>query len=168
MADHLIDIVNEKDEVIGKELKSKKQELGFISRTVAIFVKDSNNKFIIAKRAMHKRLAPGKEDLAVCGNVDTGETYEQAAAREVAEETGITESMSLLERFYEEVDDGFGTLRYFCSIFIIYTDTEPNYNDEIMSYRKLTKQEIEKEIAQTPEKFCDGFINDFNKVKDKL
>lgn len=168
MADHYIDVVNEKDQVIGKELKSKKQELGFISRTVAIFIKNSDNKFIISKRALHKKLAPGKEDLAVCGNVDAGENYEEAAAREVLEETGIKEPMTLLENFYEEVDDGFGTLRYFCSIFIIYTDTEPNYNNEIMSFRKLTKQEIEKEILETPEKFCDGFINDFNKVKDKL
>jgi 8-oxo-dGTP pyrophosphatase MutT (NUDIX family) len=44
-------------------------------------------------------LAPGKEDLAVCGNVDAGETDEQAAAREVLEETGIKEPMTLLENF---------------------------------------------------------------------
>ena len=51
MADHYVDIVNENDEVIGKELKSKKPELNFVSRVVAIMVKDklkiSYNKYFI-------------------------------------------------------------------------------------------------------------------------
>ena len=51
MADYYIDIVNEKDETIGKELKSKKLEKCFISRVVAVYLLDSEKKFLMCKRA---------------------------------------------------------------------------------------------------------------------
>src|SRR4030043_574475 len=45
MADYYLDIVNEKDEVVGKELKSRTLEKGFISRVAAIYLCDSDGKF---------------------------------------------------------------------------------------------------------------------------
>jgi hypothetical protein len=50
MADHYVDIVNENDEVIGKELKSRKPELNFISRVVAVLVKDSTEMNLIGSK----------------------------------------------------------------------------------------------------------------------
>ena len=64
MSDHYIDIVNENDEVIGKELKSKKPDLNFISRVVAIMVRDSEKKFIVCKRGFYKKVDADKYDLA--------------------------------------------------------------------------------------------------------
>lgn len=90
MADYYLDVVNEKDEVVGKELKSKKLEKGFISRVAAVYLCDSEGKFLMCKRADHKDDAPGLWDLAACGNVESGESYEQAARRELKEETGYT------------------------------------------------------------------------------
>jgi len=59
MADYYIDVVNKKDEVIGKELKSEKLLKGFISRVVAVYLRDSEGKFLMCKRADHKDDAPG-------------------------------------------------------------------------------------------------------------
>ena len=131
----------------------------------------NKGKFIITKRALTKKISPGKEDLSACGNVNAKENYEEAAKRELFEETGIECPLNLLVNFYEEVDSqniDNKKLKYFCSVFLGETDQEPKFNDEIMLFRRLTKEEIEKEIVETPEKFCQGFINDFNKIKDKL
>jgi hypothetical protein len=32
----------------------------------------------------------------------------------------------------------------------------------------MTFEEIEKEMKETPDNFCQGFMNDFNQVKQKL
>ena len=53
MADHLVDIVNERDEIIGSDFKSRKAELGFISRASAVFLHDSDGNIVVCKRAPH-------------------------------------------------------------------------------------------------------------------
>jgi len=168
MSDHYIDIVNENDEVIGKELKSKKPDLNFISRVVAIMVRDSEKRFIVCKRGSHKKVDADKYDLAAFGNVDAGEEYEQAAIRELKEELDIDCSVSMLDRFYQENEHKGKKFRIFCGVFLADTDDNPKLNHELVSFRKMTIEEIEKEIKESPDKFCQGFINDFNQVKDKL
>lgn len=168
MGDHYIDIVNEKDEVIGRELKSKKPELNFISRVAAVMIRDSSGKFIVCKRGLHKKLDADKYDLAACGNVDSGEDYGEAAKRELLEELNLSCSLSMLDKFYQEIDHKGKKLKIFCGVFLGETDEEPKLNHELVSFRRMTVQEIEEEIAINPENFTSGFVNDFNRVRDKL
>lgn len=169
MADYYLDVVNEKDEVIGKELKSKKLEKGFISRVVAMYLVDSSGKFLMCKRAEHKDDAAGLWDLAVCGNVESSESYEAAAERELKEELGLKCDLRPLDKFYEEVEaTKGGILKVFCGIFLGHTDEVPKLNHELEEFRKMTFDEIELELATDPEKFCHGFRLDFELVKDKL
>jgi len=168
MADHYIDIVNENDEVIGKELKSKKTELGFISRVSAIFIRDSQGKFIICKRSPDKKYDPNKYDLAACGSLMVGESYEDGARRELEEETGINCKLTMLDKFYEEVWHENKIFKFFCGIFLAQSDQKLKLNEELVSYRKMAFNEIENEILNNPNDFCPGFINDFNRVKNLL
>jgi len=168
MSDHYIDIVNENDEIIGKELKSKKSDLNFISRVVAIMVRDSEKKFIVCKRGSHKKIDANKYDLAAFGNVNVGEEYEQAAIRELKEELSIQCSVNMLDKFYQENEHKGKKFRIFCGVFLADTDDSPKLNHELVSFRKVSIEEIEKEMKENPDKFCQGFIKDFNQVKDKL
>jgi isopentenyl-diphosphate delta-isomerase len=168
MADHLIDIVNENDEVIGSELKSKKPELGFISRVSAILVQDSNGKYIISKRGSHKKLDANKCDLSAFGNVDAGEDYKTAARRELKEELGIDCEVKILDKFYQEVDHKGKLYKFFCGVFLAKSDEEPKLNHELVSYQKMSLNEIKQEMQENPDKFCQGFRNDFNRVEKYL
>jgi len=168
MADHLIDVVDENDKVVGKELKSVKPEKGFISRVVAIFIKDSQDKFIVCKRGAHKKVDAEKYDLAAFGNVDQGEDYHEAAPRELQEELGITCNLTMLDKFYQENMHKGTKFRIFCGVFLGTTDEEPKLNHEVTEFRKMSFEEIEQEMAADPEKFCQGFRNDFNQVKHKI
>lgn len=169
MADYYLDVVNEKDEVIEKELKSKKLEKGFISRVVAVFILDSKKRFLMCKRADGKDDAPGLWDLATCGNVESGESYETAAERELKEELGIKCDLEPLGKFYEEVEaTKGGVLKVFCGIFLGQSDEAPRLNHELVEFRKMNFGEIETELASNPEKFCNGFRVDFENVREKL
>ncbi|MDD2646984.1 MAG: NUDIX domain-containing protein [Patescibacteria group bacterium] len=168
MADHYVDVVDENDEVIGKELKSKKPELNFISRVVAIFVRDSNNRFVVSKRASHKKLDADKYDLSAFGNVDAGEDYETAAKRELMEELGIDCELKMLDKFYQENEYNGKRFKIFCGVFLAETDQEPKLNHELVSYSRMTFNEIEQGTKENHDKFCEGFRNDFERVKDLL
>lgn len=169
MADYYIDVVNGEDEVTGKELKSQKLEEGFISRVIAILLRDSEGKFLMCRRADHKDDAAGLWDMAVCGNVESGEAYEAAAKRELQEELAIKCNLESLGKFYlEYAATKGGTLKVFCTVFLGYSDKVPELNEELSEFRKMSFDEIETELAANPEKFCPGFRIDFENVKEKL
>ncbi len=170
MGDHLIDIVNGEDEVIGAEYKSLKAEKGFISRVAAVFLSDSDGNLIICKRAPHKKYSPNLYDLAAVGAVLQGETYEDASLRELEEELGIKCELQLLDKFYQEaeaVGDG-EKLKYFCAVFLGKTDAEPILNEELSEIRKMSWEQLQLELKNNLEKFCPGFVNDFRQVEEKL
>jgi len=169
MADYYLDVVDENDNVIGKELKSKKIEQGFISRVVATYLLDLEKKFLMCKRAVHKDDAGDLWDLAVCGNVESGEAYEEAMKRELKEELNIECKLELLGKFYEEVEaTKGGVLKVFCGVFVGFSDEIPKLNHELSEFKKMGFEEIETELAANPEKFCRGFQIDFENSKEKL
>jgi len=92
----LIDVVNEKDEVIGIKDKDAVHRDGDLHRTVRIYVINSKGEMLIHKRAASKKLHPGFWDTTVGGHIHSGETYEVAAKRELKEELGI-ENTKLFE-----------------------------------------------------------------------
>lgn len=168
MADHLVDIVNERDEVVGSDLKSRKAELGFISRASAVFLHDSEGNIVVCKRAPHKKFSPNSYDLAAVGSVCAGETYEEAARRELFEEVGITCDLTLLDVHYQEAVEGGVMMRHFCGIFLGCSDEEPVLNDELSEWKKLSYTQLVEALAREPEKFCPGLVNDFRCVQEQL
>lgn len=168
MADHLVDIVNERDEVIGSEYKSRKAELGFISRVAAVFLCDSAGNLTVCKRSPLKKYSPNLYDLAAVGGVYSAESYEDAARRELSEETGIVCDLTLLDVIYQENIENDTMMRHFCGIFLGRSDEEPRLNDELFSWKKLSFQQLVDELERDPEKFCPGLVNDFRCVQDQL
>ncbi|MDP1883823.1 MAG: NUDIX domain-containing protein [Candidatus Moranbacteria bacterium] len=164
----LLDVVNGNDEVIGQDLKSNKIAKGFISRVAAVFLADSEGKFIITKRSEQKMIDPGLYDLAAVGSVVAGENYEAGARRELHEELSIVCELESLDKFYQEIDHEKGKLKFFCAVFLGRTDQLPKLNDEVAGFVKMSLDEIKKEIGLHPEKFCPGFLNDFRQVEEKL
>jgi isopentenyldiphosphate isomerase len=142
--------------------------MGFISRVAAILVKDSAGKYIISKRGSHKKLDADKCDLSAFGNVDAGEDYQTAARRELMEELGINCEVKMLDKFYQEVDHKGKMYKFFCGVFLAESDDEPKLNHELVSYQKMSLEEIKKDVEENPDKFCQGFKNDFNQVKHLL
>jgi 8-oxo-dGTP pyrophosphatase MutT (NUDIX family) len=52
---------------------------------------------------MDKDIQPGKWDTAVGGHLDAGESFESAALRELAEELGITDKVTLIHLFDSKI-----------------------------------------------------------------
>lgn len=88
--DEYLEIVNEKGEIIGKELRSKvHSNPSLLHRVTHVLVFNSRGEVLLQKRSMRKDVAPGRWDTSVGGHVNAGETVEEAVLREMEEELGI-------------------------------------------------------------------------------
>jgi isopentenyl-diphosphate delta-isomerase len=83
------DVVNERDEVIGRELRRNVHARGLWHRAVHVLVFNRAGQVFLQKRSMLKDLSPGLWDSSCSGHLDSGEDYDVAAVRELAEEIGV-------------------------------------------------------------------------------
>jgi isopentenyl-diphosphate delta-isomerase type 1 len=90
MNEEIFDVVNERDEVIGQERRSEVHRLGLQHRAVHVLIFNERGEVFLQKRSMRKDTFPGAWDSSASGHLDTGETYDACAVREVREELGLT------------------------------------------------------------------------------
>jgi len=164
----LLDIVDERDNIIGRDTKENKFRKGLISRNVAIFILDKNKKLLITKRSPYKKSFPNRYDLAACGNVKTGEDYTDAAKREVMEELNIKCNLKFLGKVFNEFRENNIVIKYFTGIFLGYFSGEVKLNDELVELKRLSVKEVKELINKNKDLFTPGFVKDFLFVKDKL
>ncbi len=92
MEDEYLDIVDDNDKVIGKDLRSKLYK-GFDPikniRFANILVFNSKGQILLPKRSMNRKIFPGCYDFSASGHVSSREDYIDAAIRETKEEIGI-------------------------------------------------------------------------------
>ena len=84
-----MDIVDDDDNVITTVTRSQMRANRLQHRSVGIVVTSTDGRLLIHRRSHGKDIWPGFWDIAAGGVVAAGETYEQAAERELAEELGL-------------------------------------------------------------------------------
>jgi len=82
-------LVDEHDEVIGTVLrKDAHSNPKLIHRSVGVLVFNAKKQLLFQKRSKTKDTFPGYWGISVGGHVNVGQTYEEAAKREMEEELG--------------------------------------------------------------------------------
>ena len=89
MTEETFDVVNERDEVIGKQSRSEVHRLGLMHRAVHVLVSNAAGLVFLQKRSLKKDRQPGVWDSSTSGHVDSGEAYDACAVRELHEEIGL-------------------------------------------------------------------------------
>ncbi|MGE5042002.1 MAG: NUDIX hydrolase [Candidatus Levyibacteriota bacterium] len=85
----LLFVVDEENKPIGRLPRHIVHEKGLFHRTTGIWVLNSNKEILCQRRSLKKDIEPGKMEAFFGGHVDAGQSYEDNAVREVAEELGI-------------------------------------------------------------------------------
>lgn len=152
----VFDVVDEADQVVGKATRAEVHAKGLLHRAVHLFVINGRGELLLQKRSLLKDKHPGVWDSSVAGHLDAGESYIDAARRELVEEMGITgaepaevgriapceatgwEHVVLYQVRWE------GTPRFPCS--------------EIDAVLWLPADEVEAWVERRPEDFASGFI----------
>ena len=88
--DELIDILTPEGKSTGKTaLKSEAHKNGWFHATAHIWFFTSDEKILLQKRALTKKVFPGIWDISVAGHIGAGEEVLEGAKREVFEEIGL-------------------------------------------------------------------------------
>ncbi|MBW3018842.1 NUDIX domain-containing protein [Candidatus Woesearchaeota archaeon] len=94
----MLDVVNEKDEVVGKAEYSEVYKNFLAHRICHILIFNDKGEMALQLRSKHKRFCPNHWVTAVGGHVQSGESYEQAALREMEEEVGVQIPVEFLRK----------------------------------------------------------------------
>ena len=119
-ADERVDVVDADDVVVATVTRAEMRRDRLRHRTTFVVVRSSTGSVLVHRRSDAKDLWPGRWDLAAGGVVMAGETYDDAAVRELAEELGVAgvalvplggvayddDDVSLIGQVYETVCDG--------------------------------------------------------------
>ena len=109
MPEETLDIIDAEDTVIGQATKTEVHEKNLLHRAAAILVETADGAYLIPTSAAHKAAA-GQLLHSSAGHVQAGETYLEAAVRELREETGFVapaRSFRLLGSYILNADYGF-------------------------------------------------------------
>ena len=140
--DELLDLVNEKDEVIGTVWKSEAHKNpSRIHREVAVQLFDKKRRVLIQQRSYQKEFHPGKWMVAVAGHVRFHEKPKDAANRETKEELGLKLD---LKYYGKEFDRNKKESRFFWIYYAILEGSEKIKidKDETEEYRWINFEEI--------------------------
>lgn len=100
MSSELIDVYNAVGEKTGCVERSKAHgDNTLLHRAAHVFVFSGDGRLLLQKRAITKRIQPGKWDASVGGHLAAGEDYLTGARRELAEELGLPEDTPLEHLF---------------------------------------------------------------------
>jgi len=88
-AEEIVDLVDEDDRVVGHAPRREVRTANLLHREVAALVRNGQGLIYVHRRTDTKDVFPGLYDLFVAGVVASGESYEAAIRRELAEELGI-------------------------------------------------------------------------------
>ncbi len=92
----ILDIVDEEDRVLGQISRRDAHSQNVLHRSVHIIVLDKDNKIFVQERSRSKDSYPGFFEVSLSGHVLQGESYMQAASRELREELGVDVQKSIV------------------------------------------------------------------------
>lgn len=88
--EEMFDVVDENDRVLGPQPRASVHVNNLRHRAAHIVLFNAAGEILLQKRSIWKDRNPGLWDSSAAGHVDAGETYAEAARRELEEELGIS------------------------------------------------------------------------------
>jgi 16S rRNA (adenine1518-N6/adenine1519-N6)-dimethyltransferase len=154
----ILPLVDKNDEIIGEASREECHQKKLRHRTIHVFVFNPKKELLLQKRSAKKDVYPGLYEASVSGHVLKGETYENAAIREIKEEIGIIITKKDLKK-QEKIEILLGPEHAFMQIFVIHTDKTPKLSDgEVQACKWVTKTELKKQIEANEKKFTPEFL----------
>ncbi len=127
-SDELLDLVDDRDRVIGQARRSEVYHAGWVNfRVVNAFLVSAAGQLWIPRRAAAKRLFPLGLDVSMGGHVESGETYEEALRWELRWELNLDLDRQAW-RCVAYLSPYGQPLSAFMKVYAIATDQAPDYN----------------------------------------
>ncbi|HVU26505.1 MAG TPA: NUDIX domain-containing protein [Verrucomicrobiae bacterium] len=157
MSEEIFDVVNERDEVIGRQPRSVVHAQGLLHRAVHVLVFNSRGEVFLQKRSMKKDRQPGVWDSSCSGHVDSGEFYDETAVRELREEIGLKINSPPQKLF--KVDACAETDAEFVRVYRCESEGPFQLHpEEIETGGWFAPEFVSKWISEKPQEFATAFV----------
>lgn len=157
---NVISLADESDNIIGTAVRGEPLKKDRFIRISAVLMFNSKGNLILQKIAHHKKWG-GLWSYSAAGHVDAGETYEEAAVRELKEEMGIDACLECEVAKYPVSYNGRQVA--FHHTFLVHSDAQiiPDEN-EVEEIKEFSLDELKSLIKEKPELFFQPLLNALN------
>jgi isopentenyl-diphosphate delta-isomerase type 1 len=155
-SEEFFDVVDRRDAVVGRAARREVHARGLMHRAVHVLVFDEKGRVFLQKRSMNKDVAPGTWDSSCSGHVDSGESYDAAAVRELGEELGLR-IVSVPERFFRVEACGETGWEFVWVYRLVHPGPFTLHPEEIESGAWFAPGEVIQLIATHPDNFASSF-----------
>jgi len=146
-------IVDEKDNVIGKEQRDIVDLKKLRYRATGLWIKNSKGESLLARRAYTKTHYPGRWGPAVAGTVDEGETYESNITKEAEEELGLQNITIKIASKTQTNGEYNHFTQWFSSIINKTVEDFKIQDDEVVEVKWFSKEELLKQLKDNSREF---------------
>ena len=155
-ADELVVIVDRDNNITGSTTRRQMRAERLPHRCSYILVFNSRGELYVQKRTVIKDIYPGYWDPAAGGVMQTGESYEESAAREVGEELGIrdVELRPLFDLWFEDERSAVWGRAFTC----VYDGPLALQAEEVDFVEMMTPGEVLRRAAEGETFTPDGLI----------
>lgn len=153
--DEIFDVVDENDEVLRQATRSMVHMENLLHRAVHVLVFNKKKEVLLQKRSVLKDNFPGCWDSSAAGHLESGESYDDCAVRELKEELGVDAEVQHIGQIKPCENTGWehiglyvarydGALRFPCS--------------EVEHAVWFGMDQLNEWISARPEVFATGFL----------
>jgi isopentenyldiphosphate isomerase len=180
MADELIDIVDENNNLTGEQkMKSEAHRDGLWHRAAHIWIYNSKGEALLQLRAKEKELWPDMWDLSAAGHVGAGEEPIVSGLREIQEELGLdikVEDMEFYKVIPEKVKFNKVDNNEFHYVYLLKYDGDITglriQEEELQKIEFVPIETVKKDFVENPEKYCpheEGYWEEMlNAMEEKI
>ena len=154
----IFDVVDERDQIIGRRTRGDVHREKLLHRAVHIFVFNADDQLYLQRRSPHKDQLPNCWTTSCSGHVDSGEDYDTAAVRELGEELSIHIDNSKSLQFLFKHDACRKTGWEFVHTYRLQWNGPVVFDpDEISEGQWISRQTMEKWMTQKRHDFAPSF-----------
>ena len=150
--DEEVDLVDNKDHVVGVATIERCLREGLLHRAIAVLVKRRNGAVVLQQRSRNDSWQPGMWTISCTGHVRRGESYQQAAIRELGEELGLKSKVEEFRKFLLPpiASKGITELEWI-TLFTTLTDAHLTIDAvELESALEVSQHELRKVLTDWP------------------
>jgi isopentenyl-diphosphate delta-isomerase type 1 len=162
----MFDVVDENDKVIDRKSREEcHSDPSLIHRSAAVMIFNKEEKMFLQKRSQTKDLYPGCWQVSAAGHLDPGESYDDAANRELKEELGVDTELKQVTKFLKKAEKETEIVVSFVGF---HDGPFKLAEDEVVGGEFLGLEDIEKMVSKSPENFTPTSVIVIKKIGETV
>lgn len=160
-----VDHIDENDDVIAQITRQQAHDEFLLHRSVHILVENSKKEILVHIVGRNKRIFQLHFHTSAGGHVDAGDSYDEAAKRELEEELGIQADLTYIGQFRQHV---YPLENEICRVYLTQHDGPySNWEKEAEGILFFPRADLDRLVALQPQLFTPTLKDAYRLLREK-